>query len=248
MMATFHPFPRLPLELRMQIWASAFEDNRVVKVRWTNHKRTYWSPTPAPAVTQACRESRKYCSYEKSFISDNRPNSIWINFDCDILQMLGSVMAANAKQARTEIFQIRRLRIEMATETQPDDGGYQAEFFYHDYSYKIRELPKLEACDVLVVDGLRNWGSFIDEHYWGSCPKSNVRMVDANTGEWISTNTAGPYLDWMDNYQGIDPDDGPVYTRIADFWDEKDEEDVKRRYDAMMKMKRDGLPRIDLNS
>jgi hypothetical protein len=32
-MATFHSFPRLPLKLRMQIWAQAITHERVVKVR-----------------------------------------------------------------------------------------------------------------------------------------------------------------------------------------------------------------------
>lgn len=252
MTTTFHPFPRLPLELRIQIWASAFDDDRVVKVRWAYSSGIYWSPTPAPAVTRACHESRKYCSYEQSFIfqkpfiSDNRLHFIWVNYDHDILQMLGSTMSLNMAQARSEIFRIRRLRIEIGTETEPDDDGYQAEFFCHNYSLQFRELPLLQGCDVLVRDRLSNWGSFIDETYWGVCPKSNVRIVDAKTGEWIDIDSAGPYVDWMDNRMGIDPDDGPVYTRIDDFWDAEDEEDVKNRYEAMMKMK-DGLPRIDLN-
>lgn len=107
-------------------------------------------------------------------------------------------------------------------------------------------FPFYKAATSWSAIAYRIGGSFIDETYWGVCPKSNVRIVDAKTGEWIDIDSAGPYVDWMDNRMGIDPDDGPVYTRIDDFWDAEDEEDVKNRYEAMMKMK-DGLPRIDLN-
>lgn len=142
---------------------------------------------------------------------------------------------------------IRHLKIEFVTgNALEDELDYESEFFYHEYRHHIRNLPKLESCDVLVNGDLRDWGSSFSEMYWGTCPESNVRMIDAKTGEWIDMDTAGPYLDWMDNCMGIDPDEGPVYTRIDDFWDEENEEDVATRYNAMMKMK-EGLPRIDLN-
>jgi hypothetical protein len=58
-MTTFHPFPRLPLELREQIWKDAVEP-RTVDVRrilaWPHCQLV--SSTPIPAILQSCREAR----------------------------------------------------------------------------------------------------------------------------------------------------------------------------------------------
>ncbi|KAH7408773.1 hypothetical protein DE146DRAFT_647137 [Phaeosphaeria sp. MPI-PUGE-AT-0046c] len=247
-MAIFHLFARLPLELRMNIWAFASNEDRVVKVRRKRHPtRDYWSPSPVPAVTRACHESRKYCAYQKAFVSDGSFRYIWANFDSDSFQMLGSVMWGLVEEDHPERNEIRHIKIELATgNALYDELDYELEFFYHNYRHHICHLPKLGSCDVLVNGDLHFWGSSISEMYWGTCPRSNVRMIDAKTGEWIDMDTAGPYLDWMDNYMGIDPEEGPIYTRMDQFWDEEDEEDVATRYNAMMKMK-EGLPRVDLN-
>jgi hypothetical protein len=239
-MAAFHSFPRLPLELRMQVWAFAFIDYRVLKVRVRNPSRGYWSPSPVPAVTRACQESRKHCSYQKAFIVEGSPRYVWAKFNSDIMQMLGSVMCGLVEHKHVEMNEIRRLRIEMAIDDKRDD--YEEEFFFHKYRHRIRDLPTLEVCDVLVNDGLFSWTDLIEDVYWGVCSKSNVRIIDAKTGEWIDLDTAGPYADWIYTNRGETRD----YQRIIDDWDEEDEEDVKQREEAMMKMK-EPLPRIDLN-
>ena len=70
-MATFHPFPRLPYELRMQIWEMTVEP-RVVNVELTRQKpirQAFYltSSTPVPAVLQSCREARNHGLYRKAF-------------------------------------------------------------------------------------------------------------------------------------------------------------------------------------
>jgi hypothetical protein len=66
---TFHPFPRLPTELRLKIWEMTVEP-RVVELRCehksgsivpddSRHIRLS-SPTPPPATLAACRESRDH--------------------------------------------------------------------------------------------------------------------------------------------------------------------------------------------
>lgn len=63
---TFHPFPRLPTELRLQIWEWTVEP-RTVELH-CNHStpspdrdgRKVYSSTPAPATLHACLESRKH--------------------------------------------------------------------------------------------------------------------------------------------------------------------------------------------
>ncbi|EAT76760.1 hypothetical protein SNOG_15922 [Parastagonospora nodorum SN15] len=74
-MSTFHPFPRLPTELRLQIWEMTVEPRTVeICIRFTDfpstpladgkQKRpprqmsTVQSPTPVPGPLQACREAR----------------------------------------------------------------------------------------------------------------------------------------------------------------------------------------------
>jgi hypothetical protein len=120
-----------------------------------------------------------------------------------------------------------------------------SELFFQHYSHRIRDFPKLERCDVLVDDGLRTWEQFT-EHAGG--PKIHVRIVDAKTGEWFDEESEGPYMDYIDNSYNLEHGlEGISYTRIDDDWDEESEEDVKGRYDAMIKMKEEGLPRINLD-
>jgi hypothetical protein len=246
-MATFHLFPQLPLELRMQIWESAFADDRVLKIRRRHGVAggQWWSPSPAPAVTRACWESRQYCSYKKVFAAGKSSRYIWAKLDSDIIQMLGSAMSELAGEERSERNEIRRLRVEMAVRKEMHTSDYwsdESESFLHEYSHRICDFPKLEGCDVLVAGDLSRWTSFIEETYWGVCPQSNVRIIDAKTGEWIDADTSGPYKDWIDTGRGQSRD----YQRLIDYWDEADEEDIAKREEEMMKMQ-EGLPRIDMN-
>jgi hypothetical protein len=154
---------------------------------------------------------------------------------------MDSTLSELAEGASLEKKESRHFRLELMS-----DSWDLSESFYHVHSYLIRDFPKLEHCDVLVYDGLRNWGEFIKDRYWGACPKNNVRFIDAKTGEWIDIESDGPYQDYSNNYIGIEIGEEPVYTRIDDDWDEENEDHVKERYQAMMKI-REGLPRIDLN-
>ncbi|EFQ89198.1 hypothetical protein PTT_14627 [Pyrenophora teres f. teres 0-1] len=235
-METFHPFPCLPLELRIQIWESAAELGRVVKVRKLHGNNHYSSPTLAPAVTRACRESRKYCVYRRIFVVDGYPRYIWACLETDIIQMDSYLMKELVEEDSLEKQEVRHLRLESMSASGWDASG----FFYHDHAHKIRHFPKLERCDVLVNDGLYDWGVFVMEIYWGTVPRSNVRIIDAKTGEWINSVTAGPYLDYLDTGHG----EHRNYVRTVDGYD--GEEDGEERYEALMKMK-EPLPRIDLN-
>jgi hypothetical protein len=242
-MATFHPFPRLPLELRIQIWAQAVTHERVVRVRALRHPSTgsggYWSPTPTPAVTRTCQESRKYCSYQPAFKIATSPRYIWVCFESDIVQMESGLVGAFAEREDSlEKTEIHHFRLEVFNTL------YDAsELFYHFHSHRLSDFPKLERCDVLVDDGLRQW----DQCHGKAGPKVYMRFVDAKTGEWFDAESEGPYMDYMGNYIGLEQGLDIVYSRIDDDWDEENEEDVKRRYEAMVKIKEEGLPRINLD-
>ncbi|KAH3942628.1 hypothetical protein HBI56_169330 [Parastagonospora nodorum] len=111
----------------------------------------------------------------------------------------------------------------MAIENAQDD--YEKEFFFTTCRHQVWDLTKLEGCDILVDHSLILSAHFVGNVHWRACPKSNVHVVDTETGEWIDSNTAGP---------------------IIDDWDKESEEDFKQREEAMMKMK-EPLPRIELN-
>lgn len=74
-MATFHPFPRLPYELRAMIWEATFEPRTLsVELRHELHGGvgdsagvSLASSTPVPAVLQSCHEARNYGPYKKVF-------------------------------------------------------------------------------------------------------------------------------------------------------------------------------------
>ncbi|KAF2820196.1 hypothetical protein CC86DRAFT_360760 [Ophiobolus disseminans] len=220
-MVTFHPFPRLPLELRIQIWQFTLIQGRIVKVRKYRNNKYYSSHTPAPAVTRVCQESRKYCTYQKLFTNTASSQYIWANFENDIMQMESTLMKEIAKDDNPERNGIRHLRLQL----EDDIYGFDmSEFFFHDHQYKIRYFPNLRSCDVWVIDGLSNWVEVVMIGYWGSLPTKNIRIVDAKTGEWIDAESAGPI--------------------VSDWWNE--EEDGEERFKALMKIK-DGLPRVDLD-
>ncbi|OBT65597.1 hypothetical protein VE03_05519 [Pseudogymnoascus sp. 23342-1-I1] len=230
-MATFYPFPRLTPELRIQIWRFAAED-RVLRVRKTWHlKQGYWSPTPVPAVTRACRESREHCSYQEAFIFESSSRYIWANFDYDVIQMRSELLSEENFPERDVV---RHLRIELMNE----QGLDETDSFYDNDVYKLRDFPKLESFSLLVADGLApQWTDFIKEMSWGACPRGNVRIVDGTTGEWIDEETSGAYQDYVDTNGGRNDE----YTRVVD-----DEEEEEARAEAVKRLKIP-LPRIDLD-
>jgi hypothetical protein len=123
-----------------------------------------------------------------------------------------------SEESLLENDEIRHLRIELVNE----QGLDESESFYHYHVRNLRYFPKLENFNLLVSDGLCPWTDFIKETYWGACPSGNVRIVNANTGEWIDEQTSGVYQDYIDTDGGMHDD----YTRVVD--DEDEDEKVAR--------------------
>jgi hypothetical protein len=94
---TFHPFPRLPLELRICIWKMTIAPREVVvkeKPTWVEEngqsiRKTLClkSPTPVPAVLHANHEARSTLTalYTQAYNSGVQPRYIWVNFNIDII-------------------------------------------------------------------------------------------------------------------------------------------------------------------
>jgi hypothetical protein len=247
-MTTFHSFPLLPLELRIQIWEDALHStipNRVLTVRKVGRttQPVYLSPNPPPALMHACHESRKYASYHyrKQFTMKGIPRYIWANMSTDIVHINGDFMMALAFRnipsgSSQEMNDIRHLQLEL------DFGREETNIFYSNYRV-VPDFPALETCDVIVRDGLSAWAPVVRNGAWGNRwgKECYVRVLDRETGEWVDAATAGAYEDWIYTDHGANMD-----------FNEEDrdriEEDKEERYEKMMVVMRNPLPRIDLES
>jgi hypothetical protein len=175
-MSTFHPFPRLPAELRAQIWEMTVEP-RTVDVRVVQKAiglPSYLvSHTPIPATQQTCRESRNLGLYQQAFSDVYLRNGIerryvWANLDIDIIDIGTTDLSAFVPVAST----IRRLKF--ARENQ--------NFFFHVESYEIgRRFGNVKEIHVVCVAGLWQWLGASEVHYW-PCGVENVVMIDPEDG------------------------------------------------------------------
>ncbi|CZS88169.1 uncharacterized protein RCO7_01135 [Rhynchosporium graminicola] len=228
-MTTFALFPRLATELRAQIWGLAVED-RVIRIKENTH--SFFSATPAPAVTRACRESRACCSYQKSTAFDlckamqPRQPYIWVNFDHDIIHIRADplwyfeVVRAN---------EVKHLRIELVDEEGKEiKGDWYGQGptteYPLSYQYEMLDFPELESVDLLVPDKLCDYTRSIEETDFGPCSKKNVRIASIHTGEWIDEETCMAYWDHIDSSGGerlddmtrvVHDEDGTVEERLA---------------------------------
>jgi hypothetical protein len=140
-------------------------EGRALKVRETYLSLAHWSPTPVPAVTRACLESRKYCNYPKAFIVDQSPRYIWVNFGSDVIQMYSMLMVELVKGNNIEKEAVRHLRIELEDVLGHDQ--LELFYYYHNHSHTVCYLPGLDSYDALVNDELaHSWTTFIEERCW----------------------------------------------------------------------------------
>ncbi|KAK4149747.1 hypothetical protein C8A00DRAFT_18606 [Chaetomidium leptoderma] len=116
MFTSFHPFPRLPFELRAKIWKLAVEprtvDVRIVDsvgldppatprlvsstplppllVSSTPVPTRLVSSTPVPTPLQTCREARSLGLYQQAFpgvSQDGDRRYVWLNFEMDMISI-----------------------------------------------------------------------------------------------------------------------------------------------------------------
>jgi hypothetical protein len=161
-MATFHPFPHLPLEVRILIWQHATETRLLIIYKRHRPMKHYWSPTPAPAVTRACAESRKYTSYQKTLTMAPSPHYIWANFASDVVYV-PSVFLDCFQHLRFDVARFDKI----TTRT------------WHSYSMSLFAMcPRLQSVEILVKQAqLTSWTEFVKTTSLGACPRENVRIV-----------------------------------------------------------------------
>ncbi|KAF2966457.1 hypothetical protein GQX73_g7083 [Xylaria multiplex] len=203
MAATFHPFPKLPAELRIQIWTLA-AGPRILHIRVFPKTPKmypeledlgYASPTPAPAVLHACRESRLIAPYQKAFFTStpvrggNETKYIWVNFQQDMI-CLADYQLKRLGPYRADI---ERLRFSVPT-------GQNGDFFYSyffDKSHEIlRDFSALRELHISVEESFLIWGSAVCGSGYAKCPRENVRFLDTHTGLLLT----GPQLEMAYNW------------------------------------------------
>ncbi|KAI1406265.1 hypothetical protein F4819DRAFT_241646 [Hypoxylon fuscum] len=182
-MSTFHPFPRLPAELRVCIWAFAVEP-RVVEVRVVPENplkvQRLVSPTPVPAILQTCQEARYLGLYKQAFseVTATKVNAVagaesryvWLNLDIDMVSIGKTLFRAFAPVALS----IKRLRFERENSN---------ESFYHFEVRELRDWVNTEEIHVVCEDGIGAWHGASREHSW-PCALENLWFCDPEDG-WM---------------------------------------------------------------
>ncbi|KAK3398742.1 hypothetical protein B0T20DRAFT_411893 [Sordaria brevicollis] len=208
---TFHPFPRLPWELRAMIWKFAVVsrevDVRVVTRRIQGKLRIQLlSGTPPPAIVQVCKESRDLGVYQKAFAEipvntfDFQRKYVWINWEYDTIR----VMMTNLGHFRYESIQnsIQRLSIDR-------DRLYSGE---------IDDLQGFKNLKQLYISTHDSWNfRWVFRENPLSCGQKNILIDDAedyitlNSFEWdkqfderLEYSTAAGMVLVGDDFVGVD--------------------------------------------
>ncbi|KAI1079782.1 hypothetical protein F5B20DRAFT_542403 [Whalleya microplaca] len=193
-MSTFHPFPRLPIELRVCIWALAVEP-RVVEVRVVPDNslkvQKLISPTPVPAILQTCQEARNLGLYRQAFseVTDTKVNAAagaesryaWLNLDIDMVSIGKTSFEAFAPVALA----IKRLRFERENSN---------EYFYHREVRELQDWVNTEEIHVVCEDGMEAWHGASYEHFW-PCALENLWFFDPDDGRMMESSEMERELD-----------------------------------------------------
>ncbi|KAM0331525.1 hypothetical protein ACHAQA_003202 [Verticillium albo-atrum] len=188
-MAGFQAFPRLPAELRIKIWALAVP-RRIVALEEGDGQDDFRSPTPPPALTQTCHESRNLGLYTRAFYSSDAAY-IWISFAHDTIHFACASLAP-PRRTPPHAADIRHL----ATTHHSDYGGW----LRNRSGATLQRFPALESFDLADSTGLHRWTGFIAEANWDARLRAMVRIVDLYTGFAITEATSAVYHDWYETH------------------------------------------------
>ncbi|KAK8066786.1 hypothetical protein PG997_013533 [Apiospora hydei] len=140
-MSQFHPFPRLPPELRQQIWQLSIEPRQLI-IRSNNLSRTALQAKP-PAQLHACHESRARLAgrlYVQAFrTKQNADLYDWVNFDVDTIYAYPLFLVRFSDQ---ELARTRRLVLAVV------DSFF---FLKQHYDELCRRMPALRDVTVLSM-------------------------------------------------------------------------------------------------
>ncbi|KAL6886744.1 hypothetical protein GGI43DRAFT_418279 [Trichoderma evansii] len=197
MATTFHPFPRLPFEIRSQIWALAAYP-RQVHIRTTpqsgnrNHDYYYASLIPQAELMHVCRESRQLAPYRKAFFTtlpgDYEARYIWVNFEEDMI----CIEDENMKRLVPHDADIQRLRFTVPTRGHYFD--YWSDVFTKFTDHYFEQFTALREVHLAISDGVICWGNTSGS--FGKCDLDNVKYVDIHTGLMLTRPQVTLADDW----------------------------------------------------
>ncbi|KAL7913908.1 hypothetical protein GGI35DRAFT_229325 [Trichoderma velutinum] len=191
-MSTFHPFPRLPQELRAHIWSLAAHHRLVHvswKTRWESGKRETLhvsTPTPPPPAMQVCRESRQHAPYRRAFALGSEPRYIWVNFEIDMICLQDFFL----QDLESHKLDIQRLRITAKC------GWSSYETFGNWDIDDLRDFPALKEIHVAIDSEVLVWAYTFEERYWGECPRENIKFLDNTSGLILTGSQLWAVSDW----------------------------------------------------
>ncbi|KAF2743581.1 hypothetical protein M011DRAFT_372674, partial [Sporormia fimetaria CBS 119925] len=184
--STFHPFPRLPCELRLQIWEHAVEP-RTIEVRYRAYKpERLLCTNPVPAIMEACREARDVGLklYEKAFLDSipGRPDLgeryIWLNWDFDVIS-IGRTRLEKFLPVKTLI---QRLKLERNR----NDGFWDDSADYtlgrEDENPELRSFINVREIYIVMDSFDMMYGLRSTVETW-PCGADNVVFIDGASGE-----------------------------------------------------------------
>jgi hypothetical protein len=200
-MATFHPFPRLPAELRAQIWQMTVEP-RIVGVCFKTKRElgrrpfsVLTSSTYVPAPLQTCQEARNARLYQRCFSDlairygypeDAERRYVWINLDIDMVSIGDTILEAFRPYAHL----IKRLKF-MCDNT--DEFWCRGEG-----CDELQHFTNVSEIHVVLSENgdFENWHGASDDYIW-NCGAENVTFIDEEDGQEMKL------LDLEDKYDRL---------------------------------------------
>jgi hypothetical protein len=216
-MPDFHPFPRLPLELRQSIWEFAMEP-REVAVGWGLKFRPLTQPPP---ILHVCAEARSHLQghYTKSFTRGSPSKFSLVNFDVDTVYCSVSCLASCRD---SDLPSVQRLIVEC----------WESEHFFRDSGRALYMASSLRSVTILHYgpdaegeDWWMGWDSMMEEWYYRDDPVAfRARIISLEDPHHIEINQDN-YLklerDWRRAHQPT-LEEEPDYQGMSDSEDDVD--------------------------
>ncbi|KAK8000935.1 hypothetical protein PG991_013157 [Apiospora marii] len=162
-MFPFHPFPRLPLELRQRIWAMAIEPRLVVVAHedYIGRKRT-----PPPPLLGACSEARSFLLqhyYTKAFMSSDSAQYHYVDFEVDTIHL--------------DQFELGKYPREQHWIQQLSIMGWNSELIFYKHGLHLEDMTVLKNVTIHDCESLNGdnewwgaWDNFMEVNYFRDDP------------------------------------------------------------------------------
>ncbi|KAL6792965.1 hypothetical protein J3E68DRAFT_451396, partial [Trichoderma sp. SZMC 28012] len=203
-MSTFHPFPRLPTELRLRIWSlTAFP--RMIHVKrqcvgdhGESRLQYMATSTPCPPVVQVCQESRRHAPYRRAFTTGAEPRYIWVNFESDMIYNDGSHDLLNLEPHQRDI---QRLRL-------PIDDELAYDYITNHGDQEFKQFTNIKEIYIAVDREIAGFSieflaAAVNKHKCFNGNDDKVKFLDVGSGYMMDANQLRIFSDWK-NYYSFD--------------------------------------------